>query len=116
VLNEHYEGDGDIVYQHACKLGCEGIVSKRVIAGAFGFLTFSQCGERPERYGEQYRQEFLSGTELIGSWLNRRCQTDTRSASRSPGGSPEDGSGENLETATRSPKNCRLDCLRLSAS
>jgi ATP-dependent DNA ligase len=23
-------GDGDIVYQQACKLGCEGIVSKRL--------------------------------------------------------------------------------------
>jgi bifunctional non-homologous end joining protein LigD len=30
ALNEHYEGDGDIVFQHACKLGCEGIVSKRL--------------------------------------------------------------------------------------
>jgi len=30
VLNEHYEGDGEIVFAHACKLGCEGIVSKRV--------------------------------------------------------------------------------------
>ena len=30
VLNEHYEGDGEIVFQHACKLGCEGIVSKRL--------------------------------------------------------------------------------------
>jgi ATP-dependent DNA ligase len=30
VLNEHYEGDGDTVFQHACKLGCEGIVSKRL--------------------------------------------------------------------------------------
>ena len=30
VLNEHYEGDGAIVYQHACALGCEGIVSKRL--------------------------------------------------------------------------------------
>jgi bifunctional non-homologous end joining protein LigD len=29
ALNEHYVGDGDIVYRHACKLGCEGIVSKR---------------------------------------------------------------------------------------
>jgi ATP-dependent DNA ligase len=28
VLSEHYAGDGDIVYRHACKLGCEGIVSK----------------------------------------------------------------------------------------
>ena len=30
VLNEHYEGDGEIVFQHACRLGCEGIVSKRL--------------------------------------------------------------------------------------
>jgi ATP-dependent DNA ligase len=30
VLNKHYEGDGEIVFEHACKLGCEGIVSKRL--------------------------------------------------------------------------------------
>jgi bifunctional non-homologous end joining protein LigD len=30
VLNEHYDGDGDIVFKDACKLGCEGIVSKRL--------------------------------------------------------------------------------------
>jgi bifunctional non-homologous end joining protein LigD len=30
VLNEHYEGDGEAVFEHACKLGCEGIVSKRL--------------------------------------------------------------------------------------
>ena len=30
VLNEHYEGDGAIVFAHACKLGCEGIVSKQL--------------------------------------------------------------------------------------
>jgi bifunctional non-homologous end joining protein LigD len=30
ALNEHFVGDGDIVYQQACKLGCEGIVSKRL--------------------------------------------------------------------------------------
>ncbi len=30
TLNEHYEGDGRIIYMHACKLGCEGIVSKRL--------------------------------------------------------------------------------------
>jgi bifunctional non-homologous end joining protein LigD len=28
VLNEVFEGDGDILFAHACKLGCEGIVSK----------------------------------------------------------------------------------------
>ena len=30
VLNEYYKGDGEIVFEYACKLGCEGIVSKRL--------------------------------------------------------------------------------------
>jgi bifunctional non-homologous end joining protein LigD len=32
VLNDHYVGDGDVVYQQACKLGCEGIVSFPITA------------------------------------------------------------------------------------
>jgi bifunctional non-homologous end joining protein LigD len=30
VLNEHFEEDGASVYRAACKLGCEGMVSKRL--------------------------------------------------------------------------------------
>jgi bifunctional non-homologous end joining protein LigD len=30
VLNEHFNEDGEIVFREACKLGCEGIVSKRL--------------------------------------------------------------------------------------
>jgi len=30
VLNEVFEGDGDVLFEHACKLGCEGIVLKRL--------------------------------------------------------------------------------------
>jgi bifunctional non-homologous end joining protein LigD len=30
VLNEHYEEDGEIVFREACRLGCEGIVPKRL--------------------------------------------------------------------------------------
>jgi bifunctional non-homologous end joining protein LigD len=30
VLNQHFEEDGAIVYREACRLGCEGIVSKRL--------------------------------------------------------------------------------------
>jgi bifunctional non-homologous end joining protein LigD len=30
ALNETYGGDGALIYQHACALGCEGIVSKRL--------------------------------------------------------------------------------------
>ena len=29
-LNEHFHEAGDVIFQHACKLGCEGIVSKRL--------------------------------------------------------------------------------------
>jgi bifunctional non-homologous end joining protein LigD len=29
-LNEHIDEPGDVVFRHACKLGFEGIVSKRV--------------------------------------------------------------------------------------
>ena len=30
VINEHFDGDGTIIFRNACKLGCEGIVSKRL--------------------------------------------------------------------------------------
>jgi bifunctional non-homologous end joining protein LigD len=30
IVNEYFEGDGAIIYRHACTLGCEGIVSKRL--------------------------------------------------------------------------------------
>ena len=30
AFNKHFDGDGMIVFQHACALGCEGIVSKRL--------------------------------------------------------------------------------------
>jgi hypothetical protein len=30
IFNQHYDGDGAIIDKQACKLGCEGIVSKRL--------------------------------------------------------------------------------------
>jgi ATP-dependent DNA ligase len=30
VLNATYEEPGDVVFKHACALGCEGMVSKRL--------------------------------------------------------------------------------------
>jgi bifunctional non-homologous end joining protein LigD len=30
ALNAYYDGDGRVIFKHACKLGCEGIVSKRL--------------------------------------------------------------------------------------
>jgi hypothetical protein len=53
VLNEHYEGDGEIVFAHACKLGCEGIVSKRLGSpyrlGALGVLGEGQKSQSASR-------------------------------------------------------------------
>ena len=30
AFNKHFDGEGAIIFKHACKLGCEGIVSKRL--------------------------------------------------------------------------------------
>lgn len=30
LFNEHIEDDGEVVFRHACLIGCEGIVSKRL--------------------------------------------------------------------------------------
>jgi hypothetical protein len=30
ALHATYDGDGAVIYEHACTLGCEGIVSKRL--------------------------------------------------------------------------------------
>ena len=30
AINEHHTGDGATIFKHACALGCEGIVSKRL--------------------------------------------------------------------------------------
>jgi hypothetical protein len=49
VLNEHFEEDSAIVFREACKLGCEGIVSKTAWL-ALSLGTFSALGEgqKPE--------------------------------------------------------------------
>ena len=45
VLNEHFEEDGEIVFREACKLGCEGIVSKRL--GQSGLAQSIALAGRP---------------------------------------------------------------------
>jgi bifunctional non-homologous end joining protein LigD len=30
AFNQHYTADGAVLFKHACALGCEGIVSKRI--------------------------------------------------------------------------------------
>jgi ATP-dependent DNA ligase len=37
--NEHIEGDSEIIFRHACKLGLEGIVSKRK-GSLYRFIAF----------------------------------------------------------------------------
>jgi ATP-dependent DNA ligase len=35
TLNQTFDGDGTIIYKHACALGCEGIVSKRRLGSPY---------------------------------------------------------------------------------
>jgi hypothetical protein len=37
LLNEHVAGDGPTIFEHACRFGAEGIVSKKV-DGAYGLV------------------------------------------------------------------------------
>jgi len=46
-FNEHIEGDGPTVFVHACKMGLEGIVSKRKESAYTGFLPPSPRAEKP---------------------------------------------------------------------
>ena len=48
ALNEHYVGDGEIVYQQACKLGCEGIVAARL---ALPFRSIEALAQGQEPHG-----------------------------------------------------------------
>jgi ATP-dependent DNA ligase len=43
VVNEFFEGDAQIIFDHACRLGCEGIVSKRLGLSLYG------AGRSPDR-------------------------------------------------------------------
>jgi hypothetical protein len=46
-FNEHMDGDGEAVFRHACKLGFEGIVSKRKEGGSLANRGTS-VSESPE--------------------------------------------------------------------
>jgi hypothetical protein len=41
----------------ACVLALIPLRPRALLPGAFGFLTFTQCGERAERQGEPSRSE-----------------------------------------------------------
>jgi hypothetical protein len=47
VLNEHFDDDGEIVFREARKLGCEGIVSKRLALSPRAFATLGE-GQNPK--------------------------------------------------------------------
>ena len=54
---EHTEGDGDKMFEAVCKLGLEGIVSKR--AGSFTDLGRRKCGSRSRTRTRRRQRAFL---------------------------------------------------------
>jgi hypothetical protein len=80
VLNEHYEGDGNIIFKHACKLGCEGIVSKRAwLAISLWTLAALAEGQEPESASSQTRSRRGLGpiiSRVTRSETNKRRQRE----------------------------------------
>jgi hypothetical protein len=69
VVNEYFEGDGASIYKHACGLGCEGIVSKRLgspyrggrraIGSRSRILTRRQCAGSKRKIRPEGGPRFL---------------------------------------------------------
>src|SRR5262249_51812743 len=57
--------------------------ASRLTAGAFGFLTLTQCGERPERYSEPSRFETIPRT-LVSTSRKTHCLGDRQLPPTSP--------------------------------
>jgi bifunctional non-homologous end joining protein LigD len=96
VLNEHYEGDGEIIFKHACKLGCEGIVSKRLgslyRSGRSRHWIKVKNSKAPavkreteEDWGRLWPQLScpLSPAHIAGTVANNRCRRTPASSSMS---------------------------------
>jgi hypothetical protein len=57
-FNEHIEGDGPTVFAHACKMGLEGIVSKRIkIKSRIAELGASTLPGSPADFGKLIADE-----------------------------------------------------------
>jgi hypothetical protein len=85
AYNRTFDVEGSIVFHHACKFGCEGIVSKRVGSCAFGGGAFLLAGGAPAFGGHGDRT--LPGAPRRGpSWPRgsrlRRRQARPGAASR----------------------------------
>ena len=72
VLNAHYVGDGGKVFREACKLGCEGIVSKRLAR------TIAPAAQ-PRGSRSKTRRRQRCGARLKKSGADRgACRADVR--------------------------------------
>jgi bifunctional non-homologous end joining protein LigD len=60
VLNMTYDGPGDIVFKHACALGCEGIVSKRL----------------GSRYRSGHTRDWLKSKNPVAPAVKREAEED----------------------------------------
>ena len=65
VVNDHIVGPGDVVFRHACQLGFEGIVSKRLgspyRSGRFRYWVKSKNPEHPAVKREEEEDAMSSG-------------------------------------------------------
>jgi bifunctional non-homologous end joining protein LigD len=88
VVNEVFEGDGDILFAHACKLGCEGIVSKRLGSTyRSGRSPHWVKVKIPRRQRSRARQKRIGGgdTRTLFAVVGLRLSSDRSAHSRRRG-------------------------------
>jgi bifunctional non-homologous end joining protein LigD len=62
VFNERYTGDGAIIFKQGCALGCEGIVSKRLLAVSLG--PSRSLGESQKPGGTRFLVNSFEGAAI----------------------------------------------------
>jgi ATP-dependent DNA ligase len=80
-FNEHIEGDGPTVFAHACKLGLEGIVSKRKDSAY-------RSGRSPD-WLKMKNSHAPRVQEIVGRAAERAEINDFGDVRKGPGGRPE---------------------------
>jgi hypothetical protein len=73
AFNKHFDGVGETIFRHACSLGCEGIVSKRLgLAYRGGRLNHWLKIENPAApAGRREAEEDWSGKRMTGGGRSR---------------------------------------------
>src|SRR5262249_16012417 len=119
-FNEHMDGDGETVFRHACKLGLEGIVSKRKDSAYRSGRSPDWLKMKNTDTHSIIRQSLRKAGKYRGKTCGRPAATNHCKFPSSPPRVPDDGrdrafDGGRQEVQPLRPSGCDYDPDRLSA-